>query len=85
MTQPWSVAATHRAWNDIGAQLYLSAPLVDVLAYAVNGSGLPEVDAERVSAAAGGRLGLKPFGTVDCDCAACDADAFVLAVALDGS
>jgi hypothetical protein len=69
VTQPSSIAATHRAWNDIGVQLYLSAPLVDLLGYVVNGSGLPEVDTESISAAAGGRLGLKPFGKMACACA----------------
>ncbi|HKY39015.1 MAG TPA: hypothetical protein VJN18_23920 [Polyangiaceae bacterium] len=69
VTQPAIVAATHRAWNDVGVQLYLSAPLIDILGYVVNGSGLPEVDAENVSAAAGGRLGFKPFGKLNCGCA----------------
>ncbi len=69
VTQPSSVAATHRAWNDVGMQFYVTAPLVDFLGYVVNGTGLPELAAADVAAAAGARLGLKPFGKLDCGCA----------------
>jgi hypothetical protein len=69
VTQPSSIDATHRAWNDVGAQLYVAAPLFDLLGYVVNGSGLRDIGGESVAAAVGGRLGLKPFGKLDCGCA----------------
>jgi len=69
VTQPAIIAATHRAWNDVGAQAYVSTALFDVLGYVVNGSSLPLTETGTIEAAAGGRLGLDPFGKALCNCA----------------
>lgn len=68
VTLPEPVAVTHDGWNDLGAQFYVSAPLVNVIGYWVNGTGLPEVESGAAHSAVGGRLGLKPLGRSDCGC-----------------
>jgi hypothetical protein len=68
LTQPIAVGATHGGWNDIGGQFYVSTAYANALGYFVNGTGLPETDAGQADAAAGGRLGLKPYGQLECDC-----------------
>lgn len=62
VTLPGAVRATHDGWNDLGAQFYGSVSLANLVAYLVNGSGLPMAEAASAHKAIGGRLGLKPLG-----------------------
>jgi hypothetical protein len=65
---PSIVRATHDGWNDLGAQAYAIGETYNAVVYLVNGSSLagaePVADL-RPSYAAGGRLGLKPFPSLE--------------------
>jgi hypothetical protein len=59
---PNAVRATHGAWNDLGAQAYVTASHIEGTAYLVDGKSLEDERANRMGKTAkhawGGRLGL---------------------------
>jgi hypothetical protein len=65
VTQPEAVLATHGAWNDVGAQLYLAMNHVNFIGYVLNGDGVPDGGEGRADDALGARLGFLPFEALE--------------------
>jgi hypothetical protein len=61
VTLPGPVLATHRAWNDLGVQIYADFTTLNAMAYVVDGSALIGDGARAPDYAAGGRLAIRAF------------------------